>query len=398
MPYRVYDIAKILGIESKEVLVKAKELSIAAAKVPSSSLDIISGEKLLVELMRGRTDSEIAASRDKLRKLNERQLGEKLGFIQLTRPSSTLSVKPKVPTMPLITLPSDAPVITMRSPIIVRALADALKQRPFAIIAELMKRKVMAMPSQTVDEKIAAQVCANYGYKFEAEKHAESGGVVHPQVEKERPGMATKPPSPLEKQAEAGKVPLASSSFDNRSKSATKGEEANVPTYVVDGTNVIRNFRKYGKRSLGCLLTLLVEMKTRGFNFKCYFDASTPYDFPRNKRNSSGQNKAQPGDFYISDTEKIYHALVLLLPNRFVEAPAGSEADDFFIPYAEENKLPIISNDGFIKYKSKHPWLSDSGRCIKGMVDDEKLRVPPMNIKCDLREDIIQMAKEVMEI
>ena len=38
MPVRIYDIAKKLGIESKEVLVKAKELGITTAKVPSSSL------------------------------------------------------------------------------------------------------------------------------------------------------------------------------------------------------------------------------------------------------------------------------------------------------------------------------------------------------------------------
>ena len=37
MPVRIYDIAKKLGIESKEVLAKAKELGITAAKVPSSS-------------------------------------------------------------------------------------------------------------------------------------------------------------------------------------------------------------------------------------------------------------------------------------------------------------------------------------------------------------------------
>ena len=45
MPVRIYDIAKKLGIESKEVLAKAKELGIAA-KVPSSSLDKITGEYL----------------------------------------------------------------------------------------------------------------------------------------------------------------------------------------------------------------------------------------------------------------------------------------------------------------------------------------------------------------
>ncbi|HTD86065.1 MAG TPA: translation initiation factor IF-2 [Candidatus Binatia bacterium] len=46
MPVRIYDIAKKLGIESKEVLVKAKELGITAARVPSSSLDKITAEYL----------------------------------------------------------------------------------------------------------------------------------------------------------------------------------------------------------------------------------------------------------------------------------------------------------------------------------------------------------------
>ena len=50
MPVRIYDIAKKLGIESKEVLAKAKELGIKEAKVPSSSLDKITGEFLLEKL------------------------------------------------------------------------------------------------------------------------------------------------------------------------------------------------------------------------------------------------------------------------------------------------------------------------------------------------------------
>src|SRR5712691_3156710 len=50
MPVRIYDIAKKLGIESKEVLVKAKDLGITAAKVPSSSLDKITAEYLEEQL------------------------------------------------------------------------------------------------------------------------------------------------------------------------------------------------------------------------------------------------------------------------------------------------------------------------------------------------------------
>ena len=46
MPVRIYEIAKKLNLESKFVLNKAKELGIAAAKVPSSTLDKITAEFL----------------------------------------------------------------------------------------------------------------------------------------------------------------------------------------------------------------------------------------------------------------------------------------------------------------------------------------------------------------
>jgi translation initiation factor IF-2 len=50
MPVRIYDIAKKLGLENKEVLAKAKELGISTARVPSSSLDKITAEYLENEL------------------------------------------------------------------------------------------------------------------------------------------------------------------------------------------------------------------------------------------------------------------------------------------------------------------------------------------------------------
>src|ERR1700760_1699632 len=54
MPVRIYDISKKLGLENKEVLAKAKELGITAAKVPSSSLDKITAEYLETELTGGK--------------------------------------------------------------------------------------------------------------------------------------------------------------------------------------------------------------------------------------------------------------------------------------------------------------------------------------------------------
>jgi translation initiation factor IF-2 len=315
MPVRIYDIAKKLGLENKEILTKAKELGIAAAKVPSSSLDKISAEWLEEEIIK--TNPEVAArlapkpveEKPKPAPVEEKivvihapepppeptpapepepapeiaappapasapepvaeapaaiaesaplpapeppvklephvappeppkptpppapRLGEKVGFIQLApRPGASRSgdrdrdrdrggaqsrqgggrpgqpqrggdgrqafqrgrdnrqqpgqTRPAAPQPPRIALPSDAQVITLKPPIIVRALAEALKQKPFAVIAELMKLKVMATVNQAIDEKVAQQICAHYGYKFEAEKRAKGEGVVHREEKK----------------------------------------------------------------------------------------------------------------------------------------------------------------------------------------------------------------------
>ena len=55
MPVRIYDISKKLGLENKEILAKAKAMGIAAARVPSSSLDKISAEWLEEELLKAIT-------------------------------------------------------------------------------------------------------------------------------------------------------------------------------------------------------------------------------------------------------------------------------------------------------------------------------------------------------
>jgi translation initiation factor IF-2 len=327
MPVRIYDIAKKLGLENKEILAKAKSLGIAAAKVPSSSLDKISAEWLEEEIIK--SNPEVAArlapkppeEKPKPAPVEEKiqiisappppppapepapvvevkveappviteppapvapevtpapapspatpaapaaeapmpmaavpqpvvpppapkpvvpptppeppkpQIGQLVGRIQLpARPATSRPgdrerdrgsqqrpqaggrpgqpqrgdqrgqpiqrgrdgrplpgqqpARPAAPQPPKITLPSDAQVITIKPPIVVRALADAMKQKPFAIIAELMKLKVMATVNQTIDEKIAAQVAAHFGFKFEAEKRAKGEGIVHAPVKK----------------------------------------------------------------------------------------------------------------------------------------------------------------------------------------------------------------------
>jgi len=285
MPVRIYDISKKLGLENKEVLAQAKAMGIAAAKVPSSSLDKITAEWLEEEIVK--THPEVAArlapkpppEPPKPAPVEEKivlitaspppppepkpepkpepavvetvtatapapvveppkpvapklppppppkpagpQIGDKVGFIQLpTRPAARPGekgggaklaparpgapqkqdsrrqfqrgrdgrpaqqparepAKPAAPAGPKISLPDSAEVIIIKPPIIVRELAEQLKQKPFIIIGDLIKLGVFATVNQAIDEKIAQQLCAKYGFKFEVEKRAKGEGAVH---------------------------------------------------------------------------------------------------------------------------------------------------------------------------------------------------------------------------
>jgi translation initiation factor IF-2 len=86
------------------------------------------------------------------------------------------------PATPKFALPADAQIIIIKPPIVVRELAEQLKQKPFKVIADLMEAGVFANVNQAIDEKIAVQVCAKYGFKFEVEKRAKGEGQVHAPV------------------------------------------------------------------------------------------------------------------------------------------------------------------------------------------------------------------------
>lgn len=356
MPVRIYDIAKKLGLENKEILTKAKELGIAAAKVPSSSLDKISAEWLEEEIVK--SNPELAArlaappkSEPAPAVVEEKvvvitapppapapppeaatpppapapalvvpvapsaesrpesapapapapatitattpppppsapapvmeapkpitppepvapppppkpaappapKIGDKIGFIQLpTRPGSARpgdragdrgndrggqqqrpnqgnrpgqpgqpfrgddrqrgrdgrpqqggrdgrqqpggardqQKQPAAPAQPKFVAPTTGEVIVIKPPIVVRELADRLKQKPFKIIADLMELGVFANVNQSIEEKIAIQLCAKYGFRFEVEKRERGGGVVHAPVKKVELDVEDKP-------------------------------------------------------------------------------------------------------------------------------------------------------------------------------------------------------------
>jgi len=328
MPVRIYDISKKLHLENKEVLAKAKELGLAAAKVASSSLDKITAEYLEQQLVIQYPDrapssavpppapapvfqhsepilitsappTEVAAA-EELEHVAETatavleseppraeaiapptedqaphsvtivggpppqpepevaaapppppppavpsgpQVGDKVGFIQLPpkpgpkpaekspapkpssrpvearrtdftargdirrvrspygaqpgmagrfsgqpaqKPAGQLKgpAKPAEPAPAKVVLPADAKVISIKPPIVVRELAEQLKQKPFKIIGDLIDSGVFANVNQSIEESIAEKICAKYGYRFEVEKRERGSGLVHAPVKK----------------------------------------------------------------------------------------------------------------------------------------------------------------------------------------------------------------------
>jgi translation initiation factor IF-2 len=283
MPVRIYDISKKLGLENKTILAKAKALGIAAAKVPSSSLDKISAQFLEEELFKEHPDLAAkfapppAAEKPKPAPVEEKivlitappepkpevkvepviaaaeppvvepppppkpagpKLGDKVGFIQLptrpqprtgdrtdkpgavklppsrpggpsrtdsrhpfqrsfggrqTAPPPREPAKPAAAVSPKFVAPETGEVIVIKPPIVVRELAVQLKQKPFKIIADLMELGVFANVNQAIDEKIAQQLCAKYGFRFEVEKRERGGGAVHAPIKKVELDVEDKP-------------------------------------------------------------------------------------------------------------------------------------------------------------------------------------------------------------
>src|ERR1700722_7333565 len=270
MPVRIYDISKKLGLENKQILEKAKAMGIAAAKVPSSSLDKISAEWLEEELIKTypeaaaklapkpapapikpapieekivlitapppkpkpeiKEEPAIVETKIELPAVPPKpvgpKVGEKAGFIQLSptrqpssrggeRGGSSTKLPPSrqstpqrgdsrqqfqrggrdgrqsapqqreqpkpalAPQAPKFVAPTTGEVIIIKPPIVVREIAAQLKQKPFKIIADLMGLNVFATVNQAIDEKIAQQLCAKYGFRFEVEKRERGAGVVH---------------------------------------------------------------------------------------------------------------------------------------------------------------------------------------------------------------------------
>jgi len=68
-------------------------------------------------------------------------------------------------------------VISIKPPIIVSDLADAMALKPFQLMADLIKLQVFVAPHQAIEADIAAKLCTQHGFTFEREKREKGAGV-----------------------------------------------------------------------------------------------------------------------------------------------------------------------------------------------------------------------------
>ena len=115
MPVRIYDISKKLGLENKEILAQAKVMGIAAAKVPSSSLDKITAEWLEEELVK--THPEVAARlapKPAPEPPKPAPVEEKI--VLITAPPPPPEPKPEPAVVETVTATAPAPVVELPKP------------------------------------------------------------------------------------------------------------------------------------------------------------------------------------------------------------------------------------------------------------------------------------------
>src|SRR6478736_805514 len=135
MPVRIYEISKKLGLENKEILAAAKALGIAAAKVPSSSLDKITAEYLEEEILKAHPDvaAKLKPSSAPAPEPKPVHVEQKIEIIKAPEP-------PPAPVV--VEVPAPAPVIEERieTPVVVATT-------PVVEAAPVTEAKIEAAPA-----------------------------------------------------------------------------------------------------------------------------------------------------------------------------------------------------------------------------------------------------------
>jgi hypothetical protein len=153
--------------------------------------------------------------------------------------------------------------------------------------------------------------------------------------------------------------------------------------FVIDGLNVCFGYMPEGSPpSLCALLSLLLALLEMRCSFLCIFDASA-----RHKEFTESR---------VHDAKGSYKHLLSHHPACFMEAPGGTQADDFVLLIASENGQRVISNDRYRDKAKVHSWIVDSPeRLIKGNGNGSQILIPPIGLVAQVNSDLPALVEEL---
>ncbi len=167
---RVHELAKELGLASKDMLAKLHELGIEAKSHMSALED--DAVALFREAQGGESETPAEVT-----ETPAAAPAPKAAAPKAPAPEAAPVVEAPVVEAPEVTedavAEADEKVLHIRGGIVVRDLADMLSVRPNKIIAELMALNIFAAINAKLDFNVAEKVAAKFGYAVEHEKRGD---------------------------------------------------------------------------------------------------------------------------------------------------------------------------------------------------------------------------------
>lgn len=180
---RVHEFAKQLGIPSKELVAKLKELGVGVknhmSSVDEDSIALLGSGGEAPAKPEPPADAP-APEKAPAPKAKKKQAPvadvkkEPEAAAPEEQPAAEKEPEPEKEETPAFAeIASETPVLKMKGAIIVKQLAAKLGTRPNRLIAELMRMNVLASINERIDIEVAKKIAVRHGFTLEHQKKAE---------------------------------------------------------------------------------------------------------------------------------------------------------------------------------------------------------------------------------